>query len=415
MRRFAAFVQCVAALAIAASSISAVPAAGEVQAPENWYKNCANYGLQDHCIESVEYFDETTQTWVKAIAEKNPVYHEGPITDEDRQKYASGENYVSDKCGYGAQLGLDTCYRVPGAAKDGSTQTLHTVVYGETEDLKMSFEATDGPETFIRARYGDTLWLARDNSLWRMTVVSDLFAQDAGIAQAEMKEPAFDVFKGADGHWRIQASGRIQSIYTLESWEPSMPTCDDAIKSRNDYKANEVRRPFSINIGRYKYEYEKLKGSPPAGVFITSNGGCRARLSVDPTSRLITVAAAGPHFDTNGNVIDGWVEASIRGDVIRKAFNAEPKTMNQAIVEVTYTDGTSQNATSNTKYDAATDKVEIRAYGFHYSAPTVKLRLQPASTPVPAKPKAGKPTYTCVKGKTVKKFVGKCPAGWKKK
>lgn len=389
------------------------PAVAESVPPEKWWRNCGNYGLTDHCIESIEYFDDSTKTWVKAIAEKNPLYEARAITNEDRAKYASGENERSQKCGYGRQLNLDTCYRIPGAASDGSEQILQTVIYGESEDLKLSFEATNGPIIYTRPHYGDAMYGVRENSLWRVTVISDMFGQDAGIAYAQMKEPTLDVFKGSDGHWRVQASGRVQSIYSMESWEAGMPTCEDALKSKNEFKANDLRRPFSINVARYKYEYEKLKGSPPAGVFITNNGGCFSRLQFDPSNRMITVAVGGPHFDTDGKVIEGWVEASIRGDVIRKAFNAEPKTMNQAVIEVTYSDGTSQNATSTTKYVAATDKVEIRAYGFTYSQPTVRMKLQPATSATSSS--GGKPTFTCIKGKSVKKFVGKCPSGWRRK
>lgn len=405
----------VAALLIA--GLASRPATAEVQPAENWWRNCANYNLTDRCIESVEYFDDASGRWIKATAEKNPLYHPSEITDEDRQNYASGENERSEKCGYGRQLNLDTCYRVPGAAIDGGEQILQTVVYGERDDLKLSFEATNGPVIFTRVRWGDPMYGVRENSLWRMTVISDLFGQDAGVAYAQMKEPTMDVFKGSDGHWRLQVSGRVQSLYSLEAWEQGMPTCEEALKSKNEFKANELRRPFSINVARYKYEYEKLKGSPPAGVFITNNGGCFSRLSFDNREGIIYVAVGSPHFDTEGRVIEGWVEASIRGDVVRKAFNLDPKSMNKASIEVTYSDGTSQSATSTTKYVAATDKVEIRAYGFHYSQPTVKMRLKPLTKSTGSSKNSGgaKPTYTCVKGKIVKTFVGKCPTGYKRK
>lgn len=414
MRSITTGIRLAAALALAATSLVAVPASAEVQPRALWWKNCANYNLTDHCVESVEYFDDVTKTWIKATAEKNPLYEPREITNEDRAKYASGDNEQSQKCGYGRQLNLDTCYRIPGAASDGSEQILQTLIYGETEDLKLSFEATNGPVVYVRPGTGDSMYGVRENSLWRVTVISDVFGVDAGIAYAQMKEPTLDVFKGADGHWRVQASGRVQSIYAYEAREPGQPTCDDSLRQQNELQANDLRRPFSINVSRYKYEFEKLKGSPPAGAFITNNGGCHTRLQFDQTNRIISVLVGGPHYDTNGKVIDGWVEASIRGDLIRKAFNAEPKTMNQAIVEVTYADGTSQNATSTTKYIAATDKVEIRAYGFHYSEPTVKLKLQPVQVAQTTK-QGGKPTFTCVKGKSTRQFVGKCPAGWKKK
>lgn len=403
------------AIFLACSSILVSPSSAEVVSKGEWWRNCEVWNLTDNCVESIEYFDDSTSKWIKASVERNPHFKDGEITDEDRRDFASGENYLSDKCGYGQLLTPDTCYRIPGAAADGTEQIVETVVYGEKEELKLSFEPRNGPDPFVRARHGDLKYLLRDNSLWRLTVISDSFGIDAGIARAQMKEPSIDVFKGADGHWRVQASGRIQSINTVEAWEPTQPTCEDALKGKNEFKANELNRSFSLNVARYKYEYEKLKGSPPAGVFITNNGGCFSSLAFDTNARIISVSVGGPHFDVLGQEIEGWVEASIRGDVIRKAFNAEPKTMNQAIIEVSYSDGTSKAATSTTKYIASTDKVEIRAYGFTYSKPTVNIKLQPVEQTVrPTKAPVTK--VTCVKGKTTKKFTGsKCPTGWKRK
>jgi hypothetical protein len=145
-------------------------------------------------------------------------------------------------------------------------------------------------------------------------------------------------------------------------------------------------------------------------------------------------------------VIIGWVEASIRGDMVRKVFKLEPKTMNQAIIEVTSADGTQQNATYNTRYLSATDVVEIRAFGYNFSSKTIKIKLPspsatPSATPSPTptsatsttsinqtspsskqtttNPTGVKPkqkTLICKKGKLVKKIVGsnpKCPAGYR--
>ncbi|MFM8254628.1 MAG: hypothetical protein ACKN9O_05310, partial [Actinomycetota bacterium] len=81
-------------------------------------------------------------------------------------------------------------------------------------------------------------------------------------------------------------------------------------------------------------------------------------------------------------------------------------------------------ATSTTKYITAEDKIEIKAYGFHYSSPQIKIKfpqaafIQPAPPPGPAPQKVvtKKITISCVKGKTTKKVTGlapKCPAGYK--
>jgi hypothetical protein len=64
--------------------------------------------------------------------------------------------------------------------------------------------------------------------------------------------------------------------------------------------------------------------------------------------------------------------------------------------------------------------LHLGAYGFGFSAPTLKVKLSQA-TPTPAataKPAKKKITIACVKGKTTKKVTAvspKCPSGFKKK
>jgi hypothetical protein len=95
------------------------------------------------------------------------------------------------------------------------------------------------------------------NSKWRVTIVSDLFGNDAGIATAQMKDPSFEVLKGSDGKTRIRAEGRVQEIYTLEPRNPGDPSCDDIVGKSNEFTSNRYETNFSINISRYQYEYEK--------------------------------------------------------------------------------------------------------------------------------------------------------------
>jgi hypothetical protein len=92
--------------------------------------------------------------------------------------------------------------------------------------------------------------------------------------------------------------------------------------------------------------------------------------------------------------------------------------------EVSYQDGTTKIATVSAKYDSKNDWINLRAYGFTYSSPTLAVSFkgpeqavkQPAQATKTVAPK--KSTITCVKGKTSKKVTGappKCPTGFKKK
>jgi hypothetical protein len=65
--------------------------------------------------------------------------------------------------------------------------------------------------------------------------------------------------------------------------------------------------------------------------------------------------------------------------------------------------------------------MKMAAYGFTFSAPTVKVKLtqvaQAVATPSPTATTNNK-TLTCVKGKIIKRVTAanpKCPAGYKKK
>lgn len=408
--------------------IYAPGASAESSETSPWWRNCSLWQLSDNCVESIEYFNDATGMWEPAIPEKNPDWVPNWVITNEYRDTRNKIDPVTGQCGHWESISAADCYKAKGAGLNGEDLLLRSVVYGQSEEVKMNFVTFNGTNSYIRPGVGDRLFLLKPDTKWRMTIISELFANDAGIARAQMKEPAFRVFKGTDGKSRISAEGRVQNIYTVESRSPGEPSCDDVINSKNEYKANRYEVAFSINITRYKYEYEKLKGSPPAGVFITENGGCFSRLVFEPERRMISVALGAPHFDVNGNVIEGWVQASIRGDVIRKAFSAEPKTMNEALIEVTYSDGTNKNATSTTKYIPATDMVEIRAYGFTFSSPTIKMTLKPieekkmsapSKSTTPSKTTSSNTReVTCVKGNIKKKVVGakpKCPPGYQKK
>ena len=400
-----------------ASLLFPVGASAETVEQSKWWRNCGLWNLNDNCVESIEFFNESSQKWEPTIAEKNPDWVPNWVISEEYRQTRNKIDPVIGQCGHWESISSADCYLAKGAGSRGEDLLLQTVVYGESEEVKMNFATFNGQLSYIRPVIGDQLFLLPPNSKWRMTIISELFANDAGIARAQMKEPGIEVFKGTDGKSRIRAEGRVQEIFTIEPNKPGDPGCDDVINTDNDYTANRYETNFSINITRYKYEYEKLKGSPPAGVFITENGGCFSRLEFDTERRIISVAVGAPHFDINGKVIEGWVQASIRGDVIRKAFNAEPKNMNEALIEVSYADGTSKQATSSTKYFPESDKVEIRAFGFTFSAPTIKMTLRPV---VPTKLTKKTAAITCVKGKNEKTFTAKapakpaCPKGWRK-
>lgn len=108
----------------------------------------------------------------------------------------------------------------------------------------------------------------------------------------------------------------------------------------------------------------------------------------------------------------------------------EPKALGTVKVEIYYDDGSSEVATSSTKYVEETDSIEIRSYGFHFSQADIKMRIgkkaiisknSGAVTSNANKASAsGKYQVTCAKGKEQKTIYSNsksklvCPKGWKK-
>ncbi|NDF03420.1 MAG: hypothetical protein EB067_08440, partial [Actinobacteria bacterium] len=148
----------------------------------------------------------------------------------------------------------------------------------------------------------------------------------------------------------------------------------------------------------------------------------------DKEQGVITVPMSGPHFLFDRKTLNkGWMEVSIKGDVIRKAFNLEPKNAGQvAKVEISYVEGKADTASYATRYIPDLDTFEIRAYNFGFSAPTLRLKMPQAtstqstqSTQSTSKKAPSKiRSITCVKGKNIKTIKGnspKCPSGYLKR
>jgi len=154
----------------------------------------------------------------------------------------------------------------------------------------------------------------------------------------------------------------------------------------------------------------------------------------------IQYRVASVHNDSFGKKFQGVYDLVIDSKVARCLYKYSDAPIS-ASVSISSSDGNQSVATT-----VVTEKngwFRMGAYGFHYSAPTIRVKLSqeaPAPTPTPtptptpsptptatpvadpvtsAKPVvAKKVTVTCVKGKTVKKVTAVkpvCPAGFKKK
>ncbi|MFM8254144.1 MAG: hypothetical protein ACKN9O_02795 [Actinomycetota bacterium] len=378
-------------LAGASPSIAAVGDVipGRTFEPRNppYWLACSTLNQTDNCVESIELFDEKTKTWIKGVELKNSWYKQGaslPLREED----PSGK-FV---CGTGNTSEYDVCYEFPGAAIDGSNQYVAAIVYSKEEvpgfpRIKNSFVPLNGvdPRKPLDSRTNG--WqVLKPGTTWRMTLIADKVAKGAGLAWAWMKNPSIDIETGKDGKQRLITSGSVQEVHSYRHdgpWDKN-PCMQD---TKNELVANDYRVEYSINIDPYVGEYAILQGTPPGGIFLNSNGGCAYEVKFDRQNNKIIVVSTGPHFDVFKNVINGWFEASIRGDLIRKVFGLEPKTMQEAIIEVTDNAGSPKAATFTTQYKSATDKVEIKGLGFTFSSTKIAITLKKpaeAETPPPS-------------------------------
>ncbi|MBM3719822.1 MAG: hypothetical protein FJW51_04235 [Actinobacteria bacterium] len=65
-----------APLALISSLISLLlfplSSSAETAEPNDWWRNCGLWNLTDNCVESIEFFNHSSKTWVATVPEKNP-------------------------------------------------------------------------------------------------------------------------------------------------------------------------------------------------------------------------------------------------------------------------------------------------------------------------------------------------------
>lgn len=135
----------------------------------------------------------------------------------------------------------------------------------------------------------------------------------------------------------------------------------------------------------------------------------------------LTYQVAGPEFLSDGRKNLGNYLLALRTDVASCLWKSDLKN-SKATVEVTNGDGTAGVQIATTTLSQKNGWLYFSAAGFHFSAPSITVKLNPntvSSTPntVSSTPqKANK--ITCIKGKTKRVITGsspKCPQGFKRK
>lgn len=256
--------------------------------------------------------------------------------------------------------------------------------------------------TRVRSAKGDT----PENI--RITVVlrSQNFPKYAGWFIGNVKDPA--VTFPTPNTIKISAIAQTTPIASVECAKLALG---------NSEKASGTESGLVVNL-----QGQGGAGSKAGDVVVGTNGWwCFKGLEWDAQNQQLVAKVGTAHYDQDGQILSGWLEAKIKGSIAKKWWGMDPRlAVGYAKVEITYEDGTKSIATVNAKYDAINDWIDLRAYNFHFSTPAVRMAfVNPEIKQGTSVATSGKKiSITCIKGKITKKITALspvCPKGYKKK
>lgn len=384
---------------------------------------CATGFRSDDCVDNLEYFDNKSNTWISGTIQKNELF-DYTIKKRSQQQRKSPSDI---SCGTEMSAWNDACFVFPGIGDSGSALIIAVQAARWQENVTGGLYAVNGPVNSLRKRDDLPIPGLPDGSKWRITLKSKFLNTSGSWIQGTMKNPNFVYQKNSDGVDRAVITG--ESLWVHFSFlddDQCGPTAKPKNQSFAEYKSN----VWKFWASPYIYELEKAKNLKPGGMIIATNGSCGNGAYFDAKEGILGIRMGGPHFNFEGGLNSGWAEASIRGDLVRTAFEVEPKALGTVKVEIYYDDGSSEVATSSTKYVEETDSIEIRSYGFHFSQADIKMKISQSariiknsgSSQSSSKSVAGPGKFqiTCAKGKQQKTIYANskskllCPKGWKK-
>lgn len=406
------------------------------QSETRFWVDCSLGSRTTDCVQSIEFSDPTKEkrdangeldyssiAWIKTTPKLNSkfVYKKTAYAMSD---FENMDGKTCESTPNNADFLHDACYTASGLLPDGR-DLVFRVMIGSSGPFFNIYQWVDQgvQRTWDR---GD--WIAQtvpDGSTWRITLKSKSLAQNAGAITSNMKNPYISFGRSTDDDLLTYIQGTVYP----NQWQCLSPNKPNATPSERvelckdpESYAETASTGFSIDVMPYVFQFEKLRGYTPGGIFVSGPTGSLGQVQYDKEQGVLTVPMSGPHFLFDRKTLNkGWMEVSIKGDIIRKAFSLEPKNAGQvAKVEISYVEGKADIASYATRYIPDLDTFEIRAYNFGFSAPLLRIKLTPPkSTQSNSKNAPSKSTsITCVKGKTVKTIKGnppKCPAGYKKK
>jgi hypothetical protein len=286
-----------------------------------------------------------------------------------------------------------------------------------------------------------------DQDGFEMTISGNPSKVGAVIAWSKWKDTTSDVrslyAQGVDGYqWRpgkqvseelLMQDGESRTILTLinEAGERSIKHFNAWLPLISD-KATAMRTRWNLQtVEDRSGQYDQCSAGKGLVGVINSNASVYSDgpPTFNKATGTLEYKVAAPHYTSDGTTKHiGSYDLTMRSDVARclYGFSDAPIT---ATVAIESDGGT--NIISTESVSERDGLIKLRASGFTFSSPTIKVRLSqagttptPSATPSPSPtPTLKKPTgsaakkITCVKGKqNVKVSVtkGRCPAGFKK-
>ena len=260
----------------------------------------------------------------------------------------------------------------------------------------------------------------RFNELAVAADVVDVPMMYAAFNQSEMTANFLDSYKNS---WNL---GR--GIYGISFWRQFAPSSEFALQSVTTLAdsvkntATEVHTYWNLASPATPSMNKCLNDSSKLVGFVTTNAMAYSGTAPTWDGESLQYKVAGLHFLPDGKTLtSGSYDLAMRSDTARCLYGFTNAPIS-ASISVTSADGEQKVAT--TVLNEKNGWLYLAAYGFSFSAPTIKIKLTQEKpkvvtpSPMPAATKAAAKTIKCVKGKTIKTVKGtnpKCPAGYKAK
>jgi hypothetical protein len=154
-------------------------------------------------------------------------------------------------------------------------------------------------------------------------------------------------------------------------------------------------------------------------MFNTYNAG---NPSWDELSKSLSITVSSPHFSSNGQLASGYYEMYFPTQLAKCMWNLNSTSNLKAEISILSSDGAPDIAAVTQSLDST--GLKVIASNFHFSSPTIKVKLSDGVTTPNVSSKSEKPisavtkTIVCVKGHNKRVINGispKCPAGFKTK